>query len=405
MQPLLSRILPLTRYPDSIQRFRATGTYFTSSLILVGAIVALIFAGIVPAGATPNPLLPLLVAGSLLMFAGSAAAILLTRVGQRVAGSLIVITSWFIVAFIVAGTNGYLDRATSIMLVGIAFAALLIGGPMVIVTTVAACLVAIEVSLVDPQLAASGAFTVSLPFVIEFCLFGAITYALANGFPNAVRNDSSGLQDQRLSRAEANVDINQQLLEAHFDLDVLLKKTISLVRDRVADADNVQLFLADSQRRNVALAASTFVGESAEIGYEIGIGSLSAIGRVAITGQLILVRATTEERPYRRLAFLPDMHSELALPLQVSDTLIGVLDIQSANGLAFKPEDNKELEALANQIAVALQSARLYADSQAQAGENLRLFEQARRTLFEAERLNRQLTGDAWTEFLQAQSK
>jgi len=70
------------------------------------------------------------------------------------------------------------------------------------------------------------------------------------------------------------------------------------------------------------------------------------IGRVAITGQSILVRDANEERPYRRMAFLRGIRSELALPLKVGTETIGVLDVQSANTAAFDADDMRRSKRL-----------------------------------------------------------
>jgi signal transduction histidine kinase len=50
----------------------------------------------------------------------------------------------------------------------------------------------------------------------------------------------------------------------------------------------------------------------------------------------------------------------LALPLRIGDDVIGVLDIQSEQGAAFSDDDQKVLQTLANQIAIAIRNVRLY---------------------------------------------
>lgn len=57
---------------------------------------------------------------------------------------------------------------------------------------------------------------------------------------------------------------------------------------------------------------------------------------------------------------LPKTRSEVALPLQARGELIGVLDVQSTEPQAFSAEDVTALEALADQVAVALSNARLF---------------------------------------------
>jgi GAF domain-containing protein len=57
---------------------------------------------------------------------------------------------------------------------------------------------------------------------------------------------------------------------------------------------------------------------------------------------------------------LPETRSEIALPLQAREEIIGVLDVQSREAGAFDEEDVVVLQTLADQIAVAIANARLF---------------------------------------------
>jgi GAF domain-containing protein len=50
--------------------------------------------------------------------------------------------------------------------------------------------------------------------------------------------------------------------------------------------------------------------------------------------------------------------------LIVGDRALGVLDVQSTHDGAFKPQDVDTLQGMANQVAIALENARLYQESQ-----------------------------------------
>jgi len=68
---------------------------------------------------------------------------------------------------------------------------------------------------------------------------------------------------------------------------------------------------------------------------------------------------------------LPDTQSELAIPMVIGDTLIGVLDVQSEQVDRFTDEDVQVKTSLASQIAVAVQNARAFLSVQeAQAETN-----------------------------------
>ncbi len=66
----------------------------------------------------------------------------------------------------------------------------------------------------------------------------------------------------------------------------------------------------------------------------------------------------------RRHEFLPDTQAELAVPLQVGETILGVLDVQSIHPDAFSREEISTLETLASQLAIAIQNARQFKEQQ-----------------------------------------
>ncbi len=80
---------------------------------------------------------------------------------------------------------------------------------------------------------------------------------------------------------------------------------------------------------------------------------------------------------------LPNTHSEIALPLQVGDRLLGVLDVQSERAAAFDENDIAVLQGMADQIAVALENARLFAQAQASLAQNEQLIAQIQTSLQE----------------------
>jgi len=62
--------------------------------------------------------------------------------------------------------------------------------------------------------------------------------------------------------------------------------------------------------------------------------------------------------------YLPNMRSELGVPLKTSAGIIGVLNIESDQVDAFSPEVVSLVETLASQIAISIENARLFAETQ-----------------------------------------
>jgi len=84
------------------------------------------------------------------------------------------------------------------------------------------------------------------------------------------------------------------------------------------------------------------------------------IGWVAQQGELLLAGDVSQEPLYLFADVWPDTRAELAVPLQVENQIVGVLDVQSDQVNAFDEEDIFVLQALADQVAVAIRNASLY---------------------------------------------
>jgi len=171
---------------------------------------------------------------------------------------------------------------------------------------------------------------------------------------------------------------------------------------------HVQIFLVDDRREYASLVAST--GEAGrrlmERHHRLAVGSDSVIGRVTLSNEAILVNDTENDPGHAFNPLLPETRAELALPMQVlidnQTRVIGALDVQSTEPLAFTPSDVQALQALANQMAVSIRNARLFEAQAISLSENERLFAESQKNLTEIQRLNSQLTHKAWEGFLKA---
>ncbi|MEO0565372.1 MAG: GAF domain-containing protein, partial [Chloroflexota bacterium] len=66
---------------------------------------------------------------------------------------------------------------------------------------------------------------------------------------------------------------------------------------------------------------------------------------------------------HRRNQFLPETRAELAMPLKLGETVIGVLDVQSKERSTFDQEQISVLKSMADQLAIAIENTRLYQES------------------------------------------
>ncbi len=90
----------------------------------------------------------------------------------------------------------------------------------------------------------------------------------------------------------------------------------------------------------------------------------SLVAEAARTRNPLVVNDVYNSPNWLPNAHLPDTQSELAVPMYVGETLIGVLDAQSEQINYFTPETVSVYTTLAAQIAIAIQNAHLHTQTQ-----------------------------------------
>ncbi|MBN2502218.1 MAG: GAF domain-containing protein [Anaerolineales bacterium] len=145
----------------------------------------------------------------------------------------------------------------------------------------------------------------------------------------------------------------------------LLERAVNLIRDRF-DFYHASVFLLDNEERFAVIREST--GEAGRQmllnGHRLEIGSQSIMGYVTANRKPLVVNDVEKQTYHRFNPLLPDTKSELGIPLIAGDRLLGALDVQSTERFAFSPDDIEVLQILADQLAVALANAELFAETQ-----------------------------------------
>jgi signal transduction histidine kinase/PAS domain-containing protein len=90
-------------------------------------------------------------------------------------------------------------------------------------------------------------------------------------------------------------------------------------------------------------------------------------GWVAQTGRSVRVGDVRQDRRY--VAIRENVRSELCVPLRLGDQVIGVVDVESKQINAFSKNDQRILETVASQVAIAIQNSRLLEQVQRHARE------------------------------------
>lgn len=145
------------------------------------------------------------------------------------------------------------------------------------------------------------------------------------------------------------------------ELNELLPKVVELIRSHF-NYYYVCIFLVDSLKGKAVLRAAT--GEMGEkmlqVGHSLSIGSSSMIGWCIANNQARIALDVGEDAVHFKNPLLPLTRSEIALPLRARDQVIGAMGIQSDKPGAFTEWDIQALQTMANQIANAIDTARLF---------------------------------------------
>ena len=164
---------------------------------------------------------------------------------------------------------------------------------------------------------------------------------------------------QRARQLEAIARIARDI-SATRDLQELLPRVTQIISHEFGFY-HVGIFLNDPDGQYAVLAAANSEGGKNMLArrHKLKIGAQGIVGNVTFTGSPRIALNVGEDAVYFNNPDLPDTHSEMALPLKVSERTFGALDVQSAEPNAFKTEDIASLSLLADQVSVAIENARL----------------------------------------------
>lgn len=145
------------------------------------------------------------------------------------------------------------------------------------------------------------------------------------------------------------------------DLDELLSHAVELIRERF-DLYYTGIFLLDRYGQYAVLQTGTGKAGQQMVreGHQLEVGGSSMIGQCVATAQAHIALDVGEEAVRFSNPLLPRTRSEMALPLVSRGTAIGAMTIQSDRPAAFFQEDVTVLQSMADQLANAIENARLF---------------------------------------------
>ncbi|OGO61467.1 MAG: hypothetical protein A2Z36_03450 [Chloroflexi bacterium RBG_19FT_COMBO_48_23] len=195
--------------------------------------------------------------------------------------------------------------------------------------------------------------------------FNDMAKALKESYTDLERKVEDRTRRER-QRAEQLRTINEvgRKISSIVKLDELLPYVGNLLRETF-HYYNVNIFLLEPSSGKLALKALCLSGQKSVIpvGVPLEVDQESIVGWVAQTGEPILANDVSENPRYRAVEALRETKSELAVPVRIGGKVIGVLDIESIEVDAFGEADLFTAQTLADQLAVAIENARLYEET------------------------------------------
>jgi len=190
----------------------------------------------------------------------------------------------------------------------------------------------------------------------------------------AIENARLYEEEQRRSTQRHTIAEVGRRTASILEMDALLPQVVDLIAHNFGYY-YVNIFQIDPDSEYAVYKAATGKAGLAivEEGLQLKVGEEGIIGWVAGHGQPLLVNDVGQDPRYYPHPALPDTRSELAVPIRAGGGIIGVLDVQSTELNAFDEGDLETLQTLADQLAVAIENARLYEETQKRLAETTTL--------------------------------
>ena len=193
--------------------------------------------------------------------------------------------------------------------------------------------------------------------------------------------------EKRVTQIQAVAEVGKAVA-AQRDLEVLLNRTTHLISNRFGFY-HVGIFLLDSRNEYAVLRDANSSGGKVmlEREHKLRVGTEGIVGTVATSDQARIALDVGKDAVYFNNPDLPQTRSEIALPLVAGGEVLGVLDVQSMEANAFTEDDIPTLQVLADQLATAVQNARMLRDTQ--------------EALFTARKATNDISQHGWKSLLQ----
>jgi nitrate/nitrite-specific signal transduction histidine kinase len=182
---------------------------------------------------------------------------------------------------------------------------------------------------------------------------------LINNLEAQVSERTSYLQWQTI-QLETSTKVSREITSI-LDTDKLLDRVVELIQ-QAFEYYHVGIYLVDEQAGYLSFMAGT--GEVSRAwkagGRRLLIGGESLSGKAALENRTLVANDAAQDAHFLKEEALPDTMAELVVPLRIGNRVLGTLDVQSTQRNSFCAEDINIIQSLGEQVAIAIENARLY---------------------------------------------
>lgn len=407
-------------FPNDEEKTRAA--YFINIIIGISTpilmllmAIRLITEGFTPLNATHKVLLGIIII-SIMVWT-------LIKYGQvKLAGYIYIATIWVTTTLVAVNRGGTKETYFLGYFLSMLMAGLLLGWRssiiFMVISIIAGFGLAIEQNMGIPNQTGETSIDIAIEGSMLFIFGGIFLYLIISTLQNSIqklKENSSELvsKNQELielrNKLEARIETRTIELETEKELaekkshqfesivkvsrvisaTAELQKTLAQVTEIISEQFgfyHVGIFLNDNRDQFTILSAANSEGGKTMLsrGHQLKIGEQGIVGFATGKGIPRIALDVGTDAVYFNNPYLPNTHSEMALPLKSGEKVIGALDIQSVERNAFSQEDIDVLATLADQVSLVIQNARL--------------FDQTNKLLSESESSRRQYLRASWRQ-------
>ncbi len=193
----------------------------------------------------------------------------------------------------------------------------------------------------------------------------------------------------RTAQVQASADVGRAAASI-LDPDKLLEQVVHLITDRFGFY-YAAAFIVEASGKWAVLNEASGPGNVAwtlkKAGHRLELDGNSMVAAAIRRRSPRIALDVGEEAVRFANPLLPDTRSEVALPLIIGDEVLGALDVQSIQARAFDETSTTPLQAMADQITVALNNARQYRHERTRAQQTAGLLEASLELTTQVERV------------------